>query len=201
MTSLSKDFRKLPIFAGTYLVNVFKQQYLLLFVMMPKTRPGVRLEKLSDAAIKATRGTVIHRAFQMRPLSKDRLWTLSLVEPVSDWAPSKMIDELHRRGVNAAYKFHCAIRGSPDSSTLRGNFEICLHRFLKTSRSFTINSLDNHSAIKIRFTSEHLIFEDMKCFSGHLASPTVSHISVLRLFPVPTLNFAISLVTSHRFAG
>ncbi|KAM6499266.1 hypothetical protein JOM56_004774 [Amanita muscaria] len=92
--------------------------------------------------------TVIHRAFQIRPLYEDRLWNSCVVEPVSDWAFSEMMDVLDKRRAGSAYEFYCAIKGCRDGAALAGRtFENHLHKFLKTSsRTFTIESLDNRSA-------------------------------------------------------
>jgi len=124
--------------------------------------------------------TVIHRAFQIRPLSEDRLWNSCLVKPVSDWAFSEMMDVLDKRRAGSAYEFYCAIKGCRDGAALaERTFENHLHEFLKTSsRTFTIESLDNRSAtLEIRFTSDTKRFGDMKCFSGHLALSVKSETS------------------------
>jgi hypothetical protein len=151
--------------------------------------------------------TVINRAFQIRPLSEDRSWNSCLVEPVSDWAFSEMMDVLDKRGAGSAYEFYCAIKGCRVSAALAGRtFENHLHEFLKTSsRTFTIESLDNRSAtLEIRFG-------DMKCFSGHLALSVKSETScyLQPLSPVfPSFDsflyqpgLPIWLLTSYRFAG
>ena len=123
----------------------------------------------------------IHRIFQVRPASaKDRFWECHLVEPVSAWAFSEMLNELRKQSMAEAYRFYCTIKGSPESARLRGPiFEIYLHRYLETSRTFTIKSLDNASATpEIHFTSgtNHLDFEDSR-FSDHLASSVQSNTS------------------------
>ena len=87
---------------------------------------------------------------------------------------------LDQRRANATYEFNCAIRASPDLATLVGKiFENRLHKFLKTSsRTFTIESLDNRSANTKRFG-------DMECFSGGLALSVKSKTScyLQPLFP------------------
>ena len=129
-------------------------------------------KNLSESIINMGAGgeTVIHRVFQIRPLFEARLWNSYLAEPVSDWAFSEMMDALDNRRAGSAYEFYCAIKGR--SAALSGKiFENHLHKFLKTSsRTFTIESLDNRSAtLEIRFTSDTKRFGDMKCFSCHLA--------------------------------
>jgi hypothetical protein len=123
----------------------------------------------------------IHCAFQVRPKSSEnRFWESRVVEPVSAWALSEMLNELRKKSMGDAYKFYCTIKGSPESAVLRGHiFEIYLHRYLEFSRTFTIKSLDNSSATpEIRFTSgtNHLHFEG-NCFSDHLASSVQSNTS------------------------
>jgi hypothetical protein len=76
-------------------------------------------EKLSEAVKNVNCGDTIHRAFQIRP-SQIRFWDSCLVEPVSDWAFSEMMNELGKQSTDAAYKFYCAIKGSPLS--------FCAHR-------------------------------------------------------------------------
>ncbi|KIL60447.1 hypothetical protein M378DRAFT_168196, partial [Amanita muscaria Koide BX008] len=148
-----------------------------------KIRNAIDLtDNLSRAIINMKVGgeTVIHRAFQIRPLYEDRLWNSCLVEPVSDWAFSEMMDVLDKRRAGSAYEFYCAIKGCHDGAALAGRtFENHLHKFLKTSsRTFTIESLDNRSAtLEIRFTSETKFFGDMKCFSGHLVLSVKSETS------------------------
>ncbi|KAF8330494.1 hypothetical protein F5887DRAFT_1000167 [Amanita rubescens] len=117
-----------------------------------KIRKAIEQTKeLSDTIITMTvdGGTVIHRVFQIRPLSKHRLWNKCAVEPVSDWAFSEMMVVLDQRRT----------------------FECHLHKFLKTSsRTFTIQSLDKRSTThNIRFTPNTKQFGDMKCFTGELA--------------------------------
>jgi len=118
--------------------------------------------------------TVIHRVFQIHPLFEDRLWNSCLVEPVSAWAFSEMMDALDERRAGAAYEFYCAMKGCRDAAGLAGKtFENHLHKFLTTSsasRSFTVKSLHNCAdTLEIQFTSNTKRFGDMKCFSGHLA--------------------------------
>jgi hypothetical protein len=85
----------------------------------------------------------------------------------------QMLKELRKKSMGDAYRFYCTIKGSPESAELRGRiFEIYLHRYLETSRTFTISPLDNPSTTpEIHFTSStnHLDFEDNR-FSDHLAS-------------------------------
>ncbi|KIL65077.1 hypothetical protein M378DRAFT_162321, partial [Amanita muscaria Koide BX008] len=138
----------------------------------------VQTDNLSRTIINMKVGgeTVIHRAFQICPLSEGRLWNNCLVEPVSDWAFSEMMDVLDKRRAGSAYEFYLCRNGA----ALAGRaFENHLHEFLKTSsRTFTIESLDDRSAtLEIRFTSDTKRFGDMKCFSGHLALSVKSETS------------------------
>ena len=122
----------------------------------------------------------IYRAFQVRPSSKNRFWESRVVEPVSGWALSEMLNELRKKSMADAYKFYCTIKGTPESAKLRGHiYEIYLHRYLEISRAFTIKSLDNPSASpEIRFISgtDYLDFES-NGFSDHLASSVQSNTS------------------------
>ena len=129
----------------------------------------------------SNKSQTIHCAFQARPKSSEnRFWERRVVEPVSAWALSEMLNELRKKSMGDAYKFYCTIKGSPESAVLRGHiFEIYLHRYLEKSRTFTIKSLDNSSATpEIHFTSgtNHLDFEDNR-FSDHLASSVQSNTS------------------------
>ena len=95
---------------------------------------------LSGAILNMKGGNmVIHRSFQLRPLSEDRWWRNSLVEPVSDWAFMEIMNALDTRRAGYAYEFYCAIKGSSDGAVLAGKtFENHLHKYLKTSQSFII---------------------------------------------------------------
>jgi hypothetical protein len=132
-----------------------------------------KTEGLSDAVNDMRMGgeTVIHRVFQIRPSYKERLWNSCIVEPVSDWAFSQMMELLDERRAGAPYEFYCGIKGLSDGNVLAGRyFEHRLHKFLKrSSQTFTIRSLDDRSTLGIRFTSDTECFEDKKCFSGYLA--------------------------------
>lgn len=138
-------------------------------------------DKLSDTVINMNYDGKIHRAFQIHP-SEDPFWESCLIELVSNWAFLEMMDELGRRSVNGAYKFYCAIRGSPNSSVLSEiMFENKLHPFLQTMatpRTFTIQSLDDRSnTLDIEFSSniQHLTFGADEHFSGQLASSVHSN--------------------------
>ena len=62
MASLSSDFRKLPIFSGTYLVNVSMRHYLPIFWSQPKTVSGMRLTKPTTCLVlSSTWGWVVKR--------------------------------------------------------------------------------------------------------------------------------------------
>ncbi|KAF8346217.1 hypothetical protein F5887DRAFT_1073864 [Amanita rubescens] len=121
---------------------------------------------LSHVTSNLQRGDPIHRAFQIRPSSKDRLWNGYLVGPVSDWGFSAILESMHQRNMDEAYKFYRAIRWHTDCSQLRGKmFETYFHRFLKNHpRTFTIKSLDNRPALEIDFTfnkDNHVVFDDL----------------------------------------
>ena len=59
---------------------------------------------------------IIHRIFQVRPASsEDQFWESHLVEPVSAWAFSEMLNELRKQNMAEAYRFYCTIKGPPES--------------------------------------------------------------------------------------
>ncbi|KAF8341740.1 hypothetical protein F5887DRAFT_1160121 [Amanita rubescens] len=100
-------------------------------------------------------GQITHRAFQVRPASSEnRSYENFLVEPVSTWALSQMLDKLR---MDEAYKFY------------------------SESRTFTIKSLDNHAAtFQIDFTlntNNHLSFTDVDDLSKELVLAVKSHTS------------------------
>ncbi len=133
-------------------------------------------EDLSNAVIKVNSGDKIHRAFQVRPSSEDRFWNTCPVEPVSDWALSEIMADLHRRTVDAAYRFYRVIRVPSSSVLCERMLETYLHPFLQTPQTFTIESLDNRSTtLEIHLTSNINTFRDMKYFSSHLASSVKSN--------------------------
>ena len=54
-TSLSSDFKKLPVFAETYLVNVSQRQNLLILFSMPKKRSRERSRRPMTCVLLSTR--------------------------------------------------------------------------------------------------------------------------------------------------
>jgi hypothetical protein len=127
---------------------------------------AIKDSDLSNVTSDLQRGDPIHRAFQIRPSSDDRFWNGYLVGPVSDWAFSAILENMHQRNMDEAYKFYRAIRGHTDCSQLRGKmFETYFHRFLKNRpQTFTIKSLDNRPTLEIDFTfnkDNHVVFDDL----------------------------------------
>ena len=60
----------------------------------------------------SNKSQTIHRAFQVRPKSSEnRFWESRVVEPVSAWALSEMLNELRKKSMGDAYKFYCTIKG------------------------------------------------------------------------------------------
>ena len=125
---------------------------------------------------------IIYRAFQVRPASsEDRFWDNCVAEPVSPWAFSKMLDVLHKRSKDEAYRFYCTIKGHPEASVLRGKiFEINLHPYLKHPRTFFIKSLDNpDTTLAIDFivdADNHLGFTDLSQMLLSVKSDTARYL-------------------------
>ncbi|KAK2465021.1 hypothetical protein APHAL10511_003097 [Amanita phalloides] len=128
---------------------------------------------LFDVIHNAKRGNLSHRAFQIQPSPKSRFLGSCLVQPVSAWAFKEMLNLLHLKNRDEAYRFYCTIKGYPDSSQLRGRiFESCFHRYLNDSRTFIIKPLNNLTATpEIKFTvnnDSHLSFPDLTKLSEQL---------------------------------
>lgn len=211
-TSLSSNCRKLPAFVGCFEIAVSPDG--LLEAMKEIKDAIAETKKLVDAVNNMKRGTTIHRAFQLRP-AKNQLWSWLLIEPVSDWALSEMMADLHKRSKTTAYQFYCSIQGSSNASALvERMFETQFHLFVAdTPRTFTIESLDDRSdTLQVCFSSNtnHNMFGDINHFSGWLSSSNTSLLYLQPLSPVfpsfdaflhqPTRSFAWFLA-SHCFAG
>lgn len=129
-TSLSSAFRKLPLFVGTYLVRVSKRQHPTALYQAESVIKNA-IEQTDDSfkiALNMRNGDnvdIIHRAFQVRPASsEDRFWNSCVAEPVSPWAFSNMLNVLHKRSKDEAYRFYYTIKGHPEAS-------YSVERFLK----------------------------------------------------------------------
>ena len=127
---------------------------------------AIKDSDLSDVTSNLQRGDAIHRAFQIRPSFENRFWNGHLIGPVSDWAFKAIIENMHQRNMDDAYKFYRAIRGHTDCSQLCGKmFETYFHRFLKNRfQTFTLKSLDNRPTLEIDFTfnkDNHVVFNDL----------------------------------------